>query len=79
MLDIFPIAYCPHYNEEGRDTFDIMLKQKDMLGLAMENNTAFVCNNESQYFIRSTSTAKAFLIQYKDEQIEKKEVSFEEI
>ena len=79
MLDIFPSAYCPHYNEEGRDTFDTMLKQKDMLGLAMDNNTAFVFNNGSQYFIRSTSTAKAFLIQYKDDLIEKKEVSFEEI
>ena len=79
MLDIFHIAYCPHYNEEGRDTFDIMLKQKDMLGLAMENNTAFVCNNGSQYFIRSTSSGKAFLMQHKDDLIEKKEVSFEEI
>lgn len=79
MLDIFHMAYCPHYNEEGRDTFDIMLKQKDMVGLAMENNTAFVCGNGNQYFIRSTSTANAFFIQYKDGLIEKKEVIFEEI
>lgn len=79
MLDIFHMAYCPHYNEEGRDTFDIMLKQKDMIGLAMENNTAFVCGNGNQYFIRSTSNANAFFIQYKDGLIEKKEVIFEEI
>lgn len=79
MLNIFHMAYCPHYNEEGRDTFDIMLKQKDMTGLAMENNTAFVCNNGNQYFIRSSSTANAFWVQYKDGLIEKKEVSFEEV
>lgn len=79
MLDIFHVAYCPHYNEEGRDTFDIMLKQKNMPGLAMENNTAFVYDNGSQYFIRSTSAAKAFYVRYKDELIEKKEVSFDEI
>lgn len=79
MLDIFHVAYCPHYNEEGRDTFDIMLKQKNMPGLAMENNTAFVYDNGSQYFIRSTFAAKAFYVRYKDELIEKKEVSFDEI
>lgn len=79
MLDIFHIAYCPHYNEKGRDTFDIMLKQKDMPGFAMENNTAFVCNNGRRYCIRSTSAAKAFFIRAKDDLIEKKEVSFEKI
>ncbi len=77
MLDIFHMAYCPHYNEEGRDTFDTMLKQKNMIGLAMENNTAFVFNNGNRYFIRSTSTANAFFIQYKDGLIEKKDVTFE--
>lgn len=79
MLDIFHIAYCPHYNEEGRNIFDIMLKQKDLPGLAMENNTSFVCNNGSPYFIRSISTARAFFLQTKEDQIEKQEVSFEEL
>ena len=36
MLDFFHIAYCPHYNEEGRDSFDKMLVEKNMQGLAME-------------------------------------------
>lgn len=77
MLDIFHMAYCPHYNEEGRDTFDTMLIQKGMIGLAMENNTAFVYDNGKQYFIRSAPDAKAFIIQYKGERIEKREVDFE--
>ena len=79
MLDIFHMAYCPHYNEEGRDTFDTMLMQKDMMGLAMENNTAFVYDNGKQYFIRSTPNANAFFIQYKGEVIEKQGVTLEEV
>lgn len=74
MLDIFHMAYCPHYNEEGRDSFDKMLKEKSLMGLAMENNTAFVENNGNQYFIRSNPNAKAYIIQYKNDIMEKQEV-----
>lgn len=77
MLDFFHMAYCPHYNEEGRDSFDKMLREKNLIGLAMENDTAFVQNNKKQYFIRSNPNAKAFIIQYKNEVIEKQEIKFE--
>lgn len=77
MLDIFHMAYCPHYNEEGRASFDEMLTEKNIVGLAMENDTAFVENNGKQYFIRSNPNAKAFIIQYKNEVLEKQEVEFE--
>lgn len=77
MLDIFHMAYCPHYNEEGRNSFDKMLSEKNMVGLAMENNTAFVENNGKQYYIRSHPDAKAFLIQYRNEIMDKQEVTFE--
>ena len=79
MLDIFQMAYCPHYNEEGRETFDTMLRQKDIMGLAMENNTAFVYDNGKQYFMKSTPNANAFFIQYKGDVIEKQEIIFEEV
>lgn len=79
MLDIFHMAYCPHYDEEGRDSFDIMLLQKNMIGLAMENNTVFVYDNGNQYFIRSIFTANAFLMKYEDGLFEKKEAAFEVI
>lgn len=76
MLDIFHIAYCPHYNEEGRNSFDKMLVDKNMPGLAMENNTAFVEKNGKQYFIRSTPNANAYRIQYIDGILDKKAVEF---
>lgn len=76
MLNLFPMAYCPHYNEEGRKSFDEMLKTKNLAGLAMENDTAFVVNNEKSYFIRSNPYANAFKIQYKNGIIEKQALKF---
>lgn len=77
MLDIFHIAFCPHYNEDGRNSFDEMLADKNMMGLAMENSTAFVENNGHQYFIRSASNATAYSLQYVNGIFEKKELEFE--
>ena len=79
MLDIFHIAYCPHYNEDGRNSFDEMLGNKNMIGLAMEDNTAFVENNGKQYYIRSTPNANAYRIQYINCIMKKQEVDFEDI
>lgn len=76
MLDMIHLAYCPHYNEDGRDSFDEMLLEKDIVGLAMENNTAFVEDNGQQYFIRSNANARAFMIQYESGTMEKQEIEF---
>lgn len=76
MLDLFPMAYCPHYDEEGRNSFDEMLREKELTGLAMENNTAFVENNGQQYFIKSDAGAKAYIINYEKGRMEKEEVIF---
>lgn len=76
MLNLLDYAFCPHYNENGRESFDSMLKEKNLIGLAMENDTAFVENNGNQYFIKSNPFAKAFEIRYKNELIEKKPAEF---
>lgn len=76
MLDIHHMAFCPHYNEEGRESFDEMLKGKNMLGLAMENETAFVEIDGEISFIRSRENAKAYTLSYKDGEINKEKVVF---
>ena len=76
MLNLLDYAFCPHYNEDGRESFDSMLKEKNLTGLAMENDTAFVENNGNQYFIKSNSFAKAFEIRYKNGFMDKKPVEF---
>lgn len=79
MLDIFHIVYCPHYNGDGRKSFDEMLAEKDLPGLAMEDDTAFVEDNGKQYFIRSNNSSKAYNIQYINGLMVKEEVAFKMI
>lgn len=78
-MGIVPMAFCPHYNEEGRGSFDAMLLEKDIVGLAMENNTAFVESDGERYFIRSNKEAQAFLIQYQADEMQKRSVEFKQI
>lgn len=77
-LGIVPMAFCPHY-EERQSSFDTMLLEKNMPGLAMENNTAFVENDGERYFIRSSNEAQAFLIQYQADEMQKRSVEFKKI
>ena len=76
MLGIHPYVLCPHYNEEGRDSFDTMMKEKKQIGLALENETAFVEENGKISFIRSREHAKIYTINYKNGNLIKKEVDF---
>ena len=77
MLGIYPFSFCPHYNEGGRKSFDEMLKYKNMRGLAMENETAFVDVNGDISFIRSRENAKAYWLDWDNDNLYKKEVVFE--
>ncbi len=76
MIGFYPEAFCPHYNEPGRESFDEMLKARDLDGLAMENNTAFIEENGSFYFMRSNHTARAYRLIREDEILRKHEVEF---
>lgn len=53
--------------------------KNDIVGLAMENNTAFVESDGERYFIRSNKEAQAFLIQYQAEEMQKRSVEFKQI
>lgn len=77
MLNIYHIAFCPHYNEAGRESFDEMLKGTDMPGLAMDNETAFVEDNGKITYIRSRADAKAYQITYKNGVMDKQELTLE--
>ena len=77
MLDLIHMAFCPHYNnEQRRSSFDEMMKEKNMVGLAMEEDTAFVSDNGKQYFIKSDVNANAFVLEYKNQMIKKTKVEF---
>lgn len=76
MLGIHKYALCPHYNEEGRESFDEMLKDADIPGIALDSETAFVDNNGQISFIRSRTDANAYIIKYDNLKIEKTQVVF---
>lgn len=76
MLGIHPFVLCPHYNEEGRDSFDTMMKDKQLVGLALENETAFVEENGVITFIRSRKDAKAYKITYQNGNMIKNKLEF---
>jgi len=76
MLDIHHYALCPHYNEEGRDSFDAMLADTGITGIALENETAFVDINGEILFIRSDDERNAYRIKNTEAGIEKTAVDF---
>ena len=73
-LNKFPIACCPHYNEEGRDSFDSMLKHKNCAGIALENDTAFVVDGEQISIKKARNDAKAYLFEPENGQLIKREL-----
>ena len=34
MLGLYPYCFCPHYNEEGRETFDLTISDLDYVSMA---------------------------------------------
>ena len=74
MLNIHHYAYCPHYEERVED-FDMLMKEKNIDGLAMENNTAFVEENGKIYYIKSSEESKAYIFKCEDGKFEKEEIS----
>ncbi len=71
------IAFCPHYNEWGRDSFDEMLKETRLSGLAMDSETAFVENSGRISYIRAREDARAFQITYEGKVMKKQELALE--
>lgn len=51
---------CPHYNEEGRKTFDGMMSAIRETGIALENNCAVVFMDDAFRIIKSDENASAY-------------------
>ena len=74
MIGIYKAAFCPHYNEEGRESFDEMLKEKEVIGLALENNVALVEENGRFKLIKTNQLAKAYKLSYTNGVLDKQEL-----
>ena len=72
LLDIHSFAFCPHYNERA-ESFDKMIREKTLPGIALEENVAFVEKNGSISFISSDASSKAYIVKCVGDRLEKQE------
>lgn len=61
LLNIHSYAYCPHY-EEREESFDKMIMEKSIQGLAMEVDTAFVEQNGRINYIKCKGSSNAYIL-----------------
>lgn len=59
-LGIFKGACCPHYNEDGKEVFNEMIKNMNIIGYAIDNNCALVIENGNEYAIKSVKNAACY-------------------
>lgn len=65
-LGLIDAIHCPHYNEEGREGFDDMMKSQNLTGIALDNNCAFVIRNNEFKIVKSDINANAYKITNKN-------------
>lgn len=68
-MGIIPAINCVHYNEkseEKRKQFFETIKNKNLPGIALENGTALEIINNKFKLIKSIDTAKAYKIEFTD-------------
>jgi len=73
-LGLIPAAHCPHYNEKGRESFDEVMKNETIPGIALENRTALVETDGRYRIIKEDSVRKAYLLKVSGNKLIKKEL-----
>lgn len=59
-LGFIKAIHCPHYNEEGREAFDEMMRTLDDIGIALENNCALVIKDDRFRILKSNENSNAY-------------------
>lgn len=78
LLEIFPYAFCPHYNERG-EIADSMIGEQTSPCLALDNNVAFVEQDGCISYIASDNSSKAYVLNYVDGILKKQEQKVDKI
>lgn len=73
-LGLLPLAHCPHYNEEGRESFDDMMKEEKLSGIALDNNVALIELDGEYQILKADRTKKAYLLKNTVDGLIKKEL-----
>ena len=76
LLNIHPYAYCPHY-EERVESFDKMIPEKSVDGLAMDTDTAFVEQNGVIKYIKCNEVSNVYVVKHDNGNVIKEQVEIE--
>lgn len=61
-LDYFPFTINPHYNEEGRNSFDWRVYEQSYSGFAMDNDTALLIEGNHIQAISAYDSAHVYFV-----------------
>lgn len=78
LLNMHPYAYCPHY-EERVESFEKMITEKNISGLAMEVDTAFVEENGKIKYIKCNEGSNAYIFRNDNGNVVKEKLEVEMI
>lgn len=70
-LGLIPSSHCPHYNEVGRESYDEMIGEDQIPGIALENQTALVYIDGVCRIIKSDEKKNAYLLRMIDGRLAK--------
>ncbi|MGB4590406.1 MAG: peptidase E [Clostridiaceae bacterium] len=70
-LGLVPSSHCPHYDEVGRDSYDEMVLDDKIPGIALENKTALVYIDGKYRIIKSDEKKNAYLLRMIDGKLTK--------
>ncbi|MCM1262134.1 MAG: peptidase E [Butyrivibrio sp.] len=76
LLNIYQYVYCPHY-EQRKASFDEMLQEKELSGLAMESDTAFVERNGKISYIKCNKSSNAYILRFNNGKLAKEQIELE--
>lgn len=59
-LEFIEGVCCPHYDEDGKDIFNSIMRNMSCYGYALENNTALVYDLDKRYVVKSKKSSSVY-------------------
>lgn len=77
-LGLINAIHCPHYDEEDRKSFDLIIDKFNEVGIAIENNCAIVFKDDSFRVIKGRENVCAYKLFYGDGKLQKLKLTNED-
>lgn len=77
-LGLINAIHCPHYDEEDRKGFDLIIDKFNEIGIALENNCAIVFKDDSFRVVKGNENASAYKLFNENGKIQKYKLTNED-